>query len=212
MKSLILLDIGYNPALGIFLIIFVVIPSAFILFLAIKCIANYYTPENQQKMLEEDERLGKSVFEWSSNQFGLCIRYKSDYTKVKPDKFELIFVDDIDDFSYKENQGIAKLKCKNGNKYRLYVLDAEKKALATYFASQIEIWKKEIENAPKKELTAEEKKEMINNFTDSLKFDVKPEKDASVIGRAVVGGVIAGPTGAVVGALSAVDKNNKKRK
>ena len=37
-------------------------------------------------------------------------------------------------------------------------------------------------------------------------------KDASVIGRAVVGGVVAGPVGAVVGALSAVDKNNRKRK
>ena len=35
-------------------------------------------------------------------------------------------------------------------------------------------------------------------------------KDASVVGRAVVGGVVAGPAGAVVGALSAVDKNNKK--
>ena len=37
-------------------------------------------------------------------------------------------------------------------------------------------------------------------------------KDASVVGRAIVGGVIAGPTGAVVGALSAVDKNNKNKK
>lgn len=36
-------------------------------------------------------------------------------------------------------------------------------------------------------------------------------KDASVIGRAVAGGIVAGPAGAVVGALSAVDKNNKKK-
>lgn len=35
-------------------------------------------------------------------------------------------------------------------------------------------------------------------------------KDASVVGRAVVGGVIAGGAGAVVGALSAVDENNRK--
>ena len=40
----------------------------------------------------------------------------------------------------------------------------------------------------------------------------KEDKDASVIGRAVAGAVIAGPTGAVVGALSAVDKNNRKKK
>ncbi len=38
------------------------------------------------------------------------------------------------------------------------------------------------------------------------------DKDASVIGRGIIGGVVAGPAGAVVGALSAVDKNNKKDK
>lgn len=37
----------------------------------------------------------------------------------------------------------------------------------------------------------------------------EPKKDASVVGRAVAGGIVAGPAGAVVGALSAVDKNNK---
>ena len=35
----------------------------------------------------------------------------------------------------------------------------------------------------------------------------KQNKGASVIGRGVVGGVVAGPAGAVVGAASAVDKN-----
>lgn len=37
------------------------------------------------------------------------------------------------------------------------------------------------------------------------------KKDASVIGRGVAGAIIAGHAGAVVGALSAVDKNNKNR-
>lgn len=32
---------------------------------------------------------------------------------------------------------------------------------------------------------------------------------ASVVGRAVVGGIIAGPTGAIIGAASAIDKNQK---
>lgn len=36
-------------------------------------------------------------------------------------------------------------------------------------------------------------------------------KDASVVGRAVAGTIIAGPVGGVIGALSAVDKNNKNR-
>ena len=38
-----------------------------------------------------------------------------------------------------------------------------------------------------------------------------PPKDASVVGRPVVGGIIAGPVGAAVGALSAADNNNKNR-
>ena len=35
----------------------------------------------------------------------------------------------------------------------------------------------------------------------------KDEKKASVLGRAVAGGIIAGPLGAAAGALSAIDKN-----
>ena len=37
----------------------------------------------------------------------------------------------------------------------------------------------------------------------------KSSGKASVVGRAVVGGIIAGPTGAIVGAASAIDKNQK---
>ena len=40
----------------------------------------------------------------------------------------------------------------------------------------------------------------------------KEEREASVIKRAIVGGLIAGGAGAVVGALSAVDKNNRLKK
>lgn len=48
---------------------------------------------------------------------------------------------------------------------------------------------------------------------DAQKDIGKPrkEKDASVVGRAIVGGAIAGGAGAVVGALSAVEQNNKNR-
>lgn len=43
------------------------------------------------------------------------------------------------------------------------------------------------------------------------KLQSAPKQDASVVGRAVAGGIIAGPAGAVVGAISAADKNNKNR-
>ena len=50
-----------------------------------------------------------------------------------------------------------------------------------------------------------------NSGSDYLINQSPKKKDASVIGRAVAGSIIAGPTGAVVGALSAIDKNNKNR-
>lgn len=37
----------------------------------------------------------------------------------------------------------------------------------------------------------------------------KSSGKASVVGRAVAGGIIAGPTGAIIGAASAIDKNQK---
>lgn len=46
-------------------------------------------------------------------------------------------------------------------------------------------------------------------FTDKK---TENDKEASVIGRAVVGGIIAGPAGAVIGAISAVDKNMRNNK
>lgn len=52
-----------------------------------------------------------------------------------------------------------------------------------------------------------------SHLYDAQKDIGKPrkEKDASVVGRAIVGGAIAGGAGAVVGALSAVEQNNKNR-
>ena len=44
-----------------------------------------------------------------------------------------------------------------------------------------------------------------------VKSNPNSTKDASVVGRAVAGGIVAGPVGAVVGAVSAADKNAKNR-
>ncbi len=50
------------------------------------------------------------------------------------------------------------------------------------------------------------------NLLNQYSPQTTKKKDASVIGRGVAGALIAGPAGAIVGALSAVDKNNKKKK
>ena len=59
--------------------------------------------------------------------------------------------------------------------------------------------------------TAEEQIQSLQNLASSLKLETTPEKEKSVIGQAIAGGIIAGPAGAVVGAIHAADKNNKIR-
>ncbi len=49
----------------------------------------------------------------------------------------------------------------------------------------------------------------VNNVSPNNINTVPKEKNASVVGRAVAGGIIAGGAGAVVGAISALDKNQK---
>lgn len=49
----------------------------------------------------------------------------------------------------------------------------------------------------------------FNEFLDSRS---KKSQSASVVGRGILGGVIAGPAGAIIGALSAADKNNRNKK
>ena len=46
--------------------------------------------------------------------------------------------------------------------------------------------------------------------TGSSASTAKESKGASVVGRAVAGGIIAGGAGAVVGAISAIDKNQRE--
>lgn len=51
---------------------------------------------------------------------------------------------------------------------------------------------------------------VVLNLIPTKQTPVK-NKDASVVGRAVVGGIIAGPVGAIVGAISASEKNRKNQ-
>lgn len=52
----------------------------------------------------------------------------------------------------------------------------------------------------------------IRNTTQSIFIPTGvTKKEASVLGRGIIGGIIAGPAGAVVGALSAIDKNKKNK-
>lgn len=49
------------------------------------------------------------------------------------------------------------------------------------------------------------------NYNAAINAFSPKEKKASVLGRAALGAAIAGPAGAVVGAISAMDKNNNKK-
>lgn len=55
-------------------------------------------------------------------------------------------------------------------------------------------------------------KSFAKSYAGSVVYGSGKSKDASVVGRAAAGWAIAGPAGGVIGALSAVDKNNKNSK
>jgi len=66
-----------------------------------------------------------------------------------------------------------------------------------------------IVNAVEEHRSFSSKSPMEKLATLEAKQKAATNKDASVVGRAVAGGIIAGPAGAIVGAISAADKNNK---
>lgn len=59
------------------------------------------------------------------------------------------------------------------------------------------------------EVYAKQRMAGISHENTDLAKSMQP-KDASVVGRAVVGGIIGGEAGAVIGAMSAIEENNKK--
>lgn len=48
--------------------------------------------------------------------------------------------------------------------------------------------------------------------TGTSTYVAPKKKDASVLGRAAAGAFLAGPAGAIIGAISAADKNNRNKK
>lgn len=53
-------------------------------------------------------------------------------------------------------------------------------------------------------------RDIVMGTSHPVSYSNKSDKDASVVGRAAAGWVIGGPAGGVIGALSAVDKNNRR--
>lgn len=78
--------------------------------------------------------------------------------------------------------------------------------------SKVKEYNKDMERCKEEARNRTPKKLDTTALVDAMRIENPPKKDASVVGRAVAGGIIAGPAGAVVGALSAVDKNNRNNK
>ena len=54
--------------------------------------------------------------------------------------------------------------------------------------------------------------QMVGEVTKLCSTPTKPEKPASVVKRGVAGTIIGGVPGAIIGAASAIDKNNRNKK
>lgn len=97
----------------------------------------------------------------------------------------------------------------------IHALDGTTESLYRY------VWEKYVDIPENDKLNREAHEALKEKMLDFFSHGIIPaadyatgsnsQKPASVIGRAAVGGVVAGPAGAVVGALSAVDKNNRNK-
>lgn len=164
-------------------------------------VASVSSPSAQEILQKEEEKYGEIIKSW---------KYKDGYFEFKGKKIKAFDVKDYNPYKGK----YAYLVCKNGEKYRLK-MTSENSSWATHVRT-FWLMESEMQNPNKSNtpLTREEMNEARNQLADALtSYNPNESKNkASVIGRAVVGGVVAGPAGAVVGALSAVDKNNENSK
>lgn len=166
---------------------------------------------NQKKEFSDNDKLGYVVFAWTYEEgIGLkgSYHFKPATAIVQETKNIWFLPFEIEKFEYIQGAKYIAFESTKGEKFRLSNRYEEySKSVVSQIAKDKEAWEKR----PKKEVSPEELHKSLDEFTESLKIQPKPKKDASVVGRAVAGGIIAGPAGAVVGALSAVDKNNKNR-
>ena len=128
----------------------------------------------------------KAVTQWKYNPntgFKLTLSGKEVYKAVEQ----------IKSFTYHKEDDIAILVCTSGEKF--------------LFPPSFDINETAVKDINKK---IKERK-AGDVFVPRGDILLSTNKKASVVGRAVAGGIIAGPAGAVVGALSAVDKNNSKK-
>lgn len=165
----------------------------------------------QKKEFSDNDKLGYVVFAWSYEEgIGLKGSYHiKPATSIVQEMKNIWFLPfQIKRFDYTQGAKYIEFESTEGEKFRLpNKYEEYSKSVVSKIAKDKEAWEKR----SKKEASPEELHKLVDGYTDSMKIQPKPKKDASVVGRAVAGGIIAGPAGAVVGALSAVDKNNKNK-
>lgn len=118
----------------------------------------------------------------------------------------------VDVASTKIGTSYLNIICENGTKYSLPIKKSrmdEAINLQPIFALDKVRAKSQINDG--NSATEDDRDRLVEALTSIPESDNKNNKDASVVGRAIAGQIIAGPTGAIVGALSAIDKNNKNR-
>lgn len=189
---------------GLVFILLLGLPSAFLSFGFLESIHSTEEELKSQKQLIENT---KAEFKWE---------YKDNYFRINNQVFHVSEVEfyDVEVATYKSKPSKGIIYCTNGKKYSFSIapsrLDEAIKIRTKFALDKVSCKKSNSEYDPKK--VAEARDKMVDFLTtDPALNPKKEEKKASVVGRAVVGGIIAGETGAVVGALSAVDKNNKKK-
>lgn len=189
---------------------FLIVLGVIMALIALPCIiVGVTTSEKQLQATADAQKKRKEDSKW---------RYKEGYFYFND---KCIHVSDVslvtvDVAMLKMQTSYLNIFCVSGEKYRLPVpqrrLDEAIHLQSKVALDKLSCKTQQKENAESVKVTSEDRDKLVDFLTtDPALNPKKEEKKASVVGRAVVGGIIAGETGAVVGALSAVDKNNKKK-
>lgn len=125
------------------------------------------------------------------NTESCCRCHKTKYKSIKENYFDLYEPDEEYDFLHNPNERI-----KNLIREKYVLIDSNKEFNKRKYRARERF----------------EEKVAAGYYPTKTQPSSQTNKSASVVGRAVVGGAIAGPAGAVVGAISAVDKNIQNKK
>ena len=146
-------------------------------------------------------------------------KYLCDISRKKLEKFTCSLIEKISNFkseNYKEAQDLIDEECKNNSikafilklrPYSIIIIDDGFFALIHVYLKPDKVFYGYFTDTDYFSLDIETTKESVD--LSPLMYNPKTGGDASVVGRTIVGHLLGGTVGGLIGAMSAIEKNNR---